>query len=536
MAKVSQPELKRFLDKRIAVNIQGGRKVQGTLRGFDMFLNLVVDDAIEQVHPDAGNPNVWQDGERCGTVVVRGNSVTSLEALENSSYDHSWSSCVRSYFLRYPNPSASHVLSVDVIDRRIEYRPVRSGSYSTPSSSSVTLDSQIDTIPVLCTTRLILKRGNLPKWAPSGIIKNAESWVMEQSEVELDLFPPRASATAQGSSDDGSASPTQLDTSLKGRTKNGRAMRSWTRNLDHTTVLAVTEGLVYKERFGFMLPSEASEGDRKQSAAGAEQAVWRSYCKTLTTAQIESQMSFGMLRRRIEKFGLARFVAHKDTSQQGIMWTRSQIMDGDEQQPGSTKREHDVLQRTSMPQKRIKLLESLRPPFLDGYPLGPWQKLKMWWYSGHYSQVKELQDGYLIERDEDEDVDPESKRSRQATESSSDGSSSGETELRFRGAEQEGPWAELSGRKGKGAVYSDQDRNMEEGVLNRVRSRLGLPLVQPPAANEAEMAGRRPGIIAQALVRARVKAKSLLGFDEDEVHAKQQTQGRLAQIDRDRTV
>ena len=83
MAKVSQPELKRFLDKRIAVNIQGGRKIQGTLRGFDMFLNLVVDDAIEQIHPEASNPNVWQDGDRCGTVVVRGNSVTSLEALES---------------------------------------------------------------------------------------------------------------------------------------------------------------------------------------------------------------------------------------------------------------------------------------------------------------------------------------------------------------------------------------------------------------------------------------------------------------------
>ncbi|CBQ71737.1 probable SMX2-snRNP G protein [Sporisorium reilianum SRZ2] len=83
MAKVSQPELKRFLDKRIAVNIQGGRKIQGTLRGFDMFLNLVVDDAVEQVRPEAGNTNAWHDGDRCGTVVVRGNSVTSLEALEN---------------------------------------------------------------------------------------------------------------------------------------------------------------------------------------------------------------------------------------------------------------------------------------------------------------------------------------------------------------------------------------------------------------------------------------------------------------------
>ncbi|EPQ26517.1 uncharacterized protein PFL1_05839 [Pseudozyma flocculosa PF-1] len=82
MSKVGQPELKRFLDKRVAVNIQGGRKINGTLRGFDMFLNLVVDDAVEQVHPDSGNVNAWQDGESCGTVVVRGNSVTSLEALE----------------------------------------------------------------------------------------------------------------------------------------------------------------------------------------------------------------------------------------------------------------------------------------------------------------------------------------------------------------------------------------------------------------------------------------------------------------------
>lgn len=73
MAKVSQPELKRFLDKRVSINIQGGRKVNGTLRGFDIFLNLVVDDAVEQVHPANAsgheNVNVWQDGKGCGMVV-----------------------------------------------------------------------------------------------------------------------------------------------------------------------------------------------------------------------------------------------------------------------------------------------------------------------------------------------------------------------------------------------------------------------------------------------------------------------------------
>lgn len=74
MAKVSQPELKRYLDKKVAVNIQGGRKIQGVLRGFDIFLNLVVDEAVEQVHPSEGNTLNWVEGEKCGTVVSTNDS------------------------------------------------------------------------------------------------------------------------------------------------------------------------------------------------------------------------------------------------------------------------------------------------------------------------------------------------------------------------------------------------------------------------------------------------------------------------------
>jgi len=73
MSRVSQPELKRFIDKRVSVNIQGGRKVQGMLRGYDLFLNLVVDDAVEHVRqPDSSGPNQWQEGPPCGTVVRKG--------------------------------------------------------------------------------------------------------------------------------------------------------------------------------------------------------------------------------------------------------------------------------------------------------------------------------------------------------------------------------------------------------------------------------------------------------------------------------
>lgn len=36
------------MDKRILIHVQGGRKVTGVLRGFDIFLNLVVDDASDE--------------------------------------------------------------------------------------------------------------------------------------------------------------------------------------------------------------------------------------------------------------------------------------------------------------------------------------------------------------------------------------------------------------------------------------------------------------------------------------------------------
>ena len=72
----------------------------------------------------------------------------------------SWPIVSLAFFLRYPNPYASHVLSCDVISRTV-----------TPSGT-------------LSTTRLILKRGALPKWAPKGIVSRAESWVIEQSEVD----------------------------------------------------------------------------------------------------------------------------------------------------------------------------------------------------------------------------------------------------------------------------------------------------------------------------------------------------------------
>jgi small nuclear ribonucleoprotein G len=82
----------QFMDKKMFVHLQGGRKVSGTLRGYDLFLNLVIDDAVEESTPAQKHPlgTVVSSLVLEGTFeshpgafqVVRGSSVTSMETLE----------------------------------------------------------------------------------------------------------------------------------------------------------------------------------------------------------------------------------------------------------------------------------------------------------------------------------------------------------------------------------------------------------------------------------------------------------------------
>lgn len=72
------------------------------------------------------------------------------------------------YFVRYPNPFARHVLSVDVVDRWID---AETGQ--------------------LHTKRLILKRGIIPKWASKWLPasnmsggRGLDAWILEESVVD----------------------------------------------------------------------------------------------------------------------------------------------------------------------------------------------------------------------------------------------------------------------------------------------------------------------------------------------------------------
>jgi len=74
MSKVYGPDLKKYMDKNMTIKLNGNRKVTGILRGYDQFMNLVIDNTVEEVSAN--------ERSEIGMVVIRGNSVVMLEPLE----------------------------------------------------------------------------------------------------------------------------------------------------------------------------------------------------------------------------------------------------------------------------------------------------------------------------------------------------------------------------------------------------------------------------------------------------------------------
>ncbi|MCD7447218.1 hypothetical protein HAX54_026337 [Datura stramonium] len=73
------PDLKKYMDKQLQIKLNANRLVVGTLRGFDQFMNLVIDNTVEV------NGN---EKNEIGMVVIRGNSVVTIEALEPVARPH----------------------------------------------------------------------------------------------------------------------------------------------------------------------------------------------------------------------------------------------------------------------------------------------------------------------------------------------------------------------------------------------------------------------------------------------------------------
>ncbi|CAD5227751.1 unnamed protein product [Bursaphelenchus xylophilus] len=71
MSRTHPPQLKLYMDKNMLFKLNGNRQITGILRGFDPFMNLIVEEAKE--HPKNGEP------KDIGMVVVRGNSIVTME-------------------------------------------------------------------------------------------------------------------------------------------------------------------------------------------------------------------------------------------------------------------------------------------------------------------------------------------------------------------------------------------------------------------------------------------------------------------------
>ena len=67
------PDLRKYLNLRMDLKLNGNRHVSGVLRGYDIFMNLVLDNSTEYL----------SDKKReIGTVFIRGNTVQMWECLD----------------------------------------------------------------------------------------------------------------------------------------------------------------------------------------------------------------------------------------------------------------------------------------------------------------------------------------------------------------------------------------------------------------------------------------------------------------------
>ena len=78
------PELKNYLDKRLEIRLNGNRVLKGRLRGYDQFMNLILEECIEIVKKEKNNKIEIENNE-IGSVMIRGNTVILWECIEKIS-------------------------------------------------------------------------------------------------------------------------------------------------------------------------------------------------------------------------------------------------------------------------------------------------------------------------------------------------------------------------------------------------------------------------------------------------------------------
>jgi 4-amino-4-deoxychorismate lyase len=217
----------------------------------------------------------------------------------NYTYDYSFPAVTLAYFLRYPNPHSTHVLSTDVISRDIDPLTGR-----------------------LSTTRIHLKRSRLPpailKLLPSSVLGSvsagsSSSYVLERSTIDIregwmetesrnldwtgilsvvERQSYRRNLGSEGDAEDVKAGTTDVTTSIKFRSRLGERLRARARRGDEAgTVKEVEE----EPKRGF-LASWSTEGIQRSIEAIASR-------RTLVS-QGKSKEGMNVVLERLRNGGL----------------------------------------------------------------------------------------------------------------------------------------------------------------------------------------------------------------------------------------
>ena len=84
-------DLKNYVDRRIQINLNGNRKLIGKLKGYDPFMNIVLENTIDISKNASNSQNEEQktdkdeknlENQPLGTVMIRGNSIVYWECLD----------------------------------------------------------------------------------------------------------------------------------------------------------------------------------------------------------------------------------------------------------------------------------------------------------------------------------------------------------------------------------------------------------------------------------------------------------------------
>ena len=84
-------DLKSYVDRKIQINLNGNRKLIGWLKGYDPFMNIVLENTIDISKSQKNSKNEeeksdknenQQENKNLGTVMIRGNSIVYWECLE----------------------------------------------------------------------------------------------------------------------------------------------------------------------------------------------------------------------------------------------------------------------------------------------------------------------------------------------------------------------------------------------------------------------------------------------------------------------